>query len=240
MLKRFVLAGVTGLTLTATGLAQSVAAATISFDGLSYESVNWSVANVITNTATGTIGSNTANLTTPNLNSGTIFAEDFSTDPAFDALSFDGSGILESLNIAGGALGETTFEFDREVSSLLVFVGLPNEDQPGNQMGAGVWDFSDALDLTFVDGEVIGQSFLTIGPGNTVMNNAGGAHVSGVFRVDGNFTSVSFTQSTTAGTDLTNITVAASFAQSVPEPVSLLGLLAMSALGAASLKRKQQ
>lgn len=150
--------------------------------------------------------------------------------------------MLETVRIEGAAPGTTSIIFGQQVSSLLLIVGFPNNGGDPRQFGASRWDFADALSVDIVDTGIVALTrFLQVLPGNIVENPGvppNPNHVSGVFRVEGGFSALSFDKiMEQVGTfDTVNVMFAAQF---VPEP-SIFPILLFGLAIAGTITRRRQ
>ena len=109
--------------------------------------------------------------------------------------------------------------------SLLVIVGLPSNTLNVDNFGPARWNFDNSLSVSIVDSELPGTQGLQVASGNVVRSLVSdpNPHLSGVFRVEGNFTSLAWVQSSSSGSspDKTQVTFALATAHA-PEPSTAL------------------
>ncbi len=204
------------------GLAGMAHADTVEFNGVLYETIDWTSASSATNTASGSAAGVGVTFETVDVSYDSITQSDFLGADGFDALNFD-TGLVESITIMGGVLGTSTLRFDQSVDSVLVLIGSPNDTSTFTQLGAAIWTFDQGLDLELIDSE--GAPGLTLT--SNILSNAIGpeVHQSGVLGITGeSFMELSWEQGTSAGLDQTMITFAIA-SNEVPAPASGLALL---------------
>lgn len=204
------------------GLAGMAHADTVEFNGVLYETIDWTSASSATNTASGSAAGVGVTFETVDVSYDSITQSDFHGADGFDALNFD-TGLVESITIMGGVIGTSTLRFDQSVDSVLVLIGSPNDTSTFTQLGAAIWTFDQGLDLELIDSE--GAPGLTL-TSNILSNAIGPAvHQSGVLGISGeSFMELSWEQGTSAGLDQTMITFAIA-SNEVPAPASGLALL---------------
>ena len=102
------------------------------------------------------------------MNSG-IDSDDYSSEAAFDALTYSPTGDLERLNVKGGGVATTQITFGQQVNSVLLLIGdADNTTSSVGNLNASQWDFADSLNLTVVDTT---SPPLIITPGNIALNS---------------------------------------------------------------------
>lgn len=224
----------------------SMCGASIQFGGFNHVPVDWSTISTVTDEALGTASGTGINVTYDSV--GDINATTtnrnlsmYAADTSFDAL-FYGTDVLQSLNIAAGAAGTSTFTFSRPVSSILLFLGAPGDDKSGSDTSvnptnwnAAVWDFDAGLAVALIDGlrlELTSNelSRISVSDGNLVAD--------GVVQITGPINSLSISQTSTGGLDRTDFAMAVA---PIPEPFSFAvwGMLGAFAVCALRLRRTQ-
>lgn len=203
------------------GLCAAANADMIDFGGQTYETINWNSISLGDNSAEGTVGGVGVTFETVDMSSDSISENNFNGDAAFDALGFNGD-MVESISIRGGATGSSVLTFDQSVGSVLILLGSPRDGSVGNQFGASIWDFADALSMDVIDSE--GNPGLLLSAGNEVSNSNINFHRSGVIGVFTELTTLSWAQDTFQGLDKMEITFAVAPA-TIPAPASGLALL---------------
>ncbi len=218
------------------GLTSVSAADLVTYNGVNYETMDWSSVSSTSNTASGTAAGVGVTFETVDVTSDSLVSNDYNGDAGFDALAFQ-NGVSEALAIMGGSIGQSTLTFDSAVSSVLILIGSPNDTSTFTQLGAAIWTFGEGVDIALADSE--STPGLQITAANVLSNliTGGGAptHQSGVVMANGEFSSLSWDQSTSAGTDQTLITFAIAPA-TIPAPSTGLALLLPAAF--ASRRRR--
>ncbi len=185
-------------------------AGVINHNGMSYETVSWTSLSTETNTATGTAGSVNFTFSSMEISSESVTSSNFDT------------GMMQSISFRGGLEGLTSLTFDREVASVLIFVGNPGDVTPQTLFGRSVWDFDDALDVSVAASDY--EQGFTISEGN-LLDNAlvPNYQVGGSIEVTGtNLTSLLWDQSTNGGSDQMLISFAIA---TVPAPSTAIALM---------------
>tara|TARA_R110000868_G_scaffold119469_1_gene316383 strand:+ start:45848 stop:46558 length:711 start_codon:yes stop_codon:yes gene_type:complete len=214
---KFVLYGV-----ALAGLSSVSVADLVEYNGVSYETINWSSVSSTSNSASGTAGGVGVTFETVDITTDSLVSNNYNGDSGFDALSFQ-NGVSDALTIMGGSIGQSMLTFDRAVSSVLVLIGSPNDTSSFTQLGAAIWTFDQGVEIALADSE--GTPGLAVSAGNLLSNLIGPAtHQSGVLMANGEFNSLAWDQSTSAGTDQTLITFAIVPA-TIPAPSTGLALL---------------
>ena len=206
------------------GLCSTAMANVIEFNGVTYETIDWTNVSTLTNTAQGTVGGVGVSFEAVQFSTESVTNNNFGIDAGFDALLF-GEGQSESVKIFGGIQGVSSLTFDQQVGSVLMLIGSPNDGSTRTQFGAAIWDFDDGFQMSLIDHEV--NPGLELGDGNVVTNVITGptTHQSGVIGIEGDLSELSWTQDTSNGVDEMLITFAVAPA-TVPAPgaFALLGL----------------
>lgn len=209
-------------------------AASITYAGRTFDSVDWGTASTTTNIATGVAAGVAVTFQALDLFSTSIDSADYTTDPAFDALGFPAGGELERIELYGALTSGSSdvLSFDQPVVAVLMIIGSPDVATDPFQYGPSLWDFDDSLSVSVVDTEA---GALAITAGNVLdnINAAGpGNHASGVVLIEGPFTTLEWLQAfPTGNSDRMKIT----FAIAVPEP----GIAALLALGLLAIGRRR-
>ncbi len=197
--------GMAGLLVSAPAMA-----GVINHNGMSYETVSWTSLSTETNTATGTAGSVNFTFSSMEISSESVTSSNFDT------------GMMQSISFRGGLEGLTSLTFDREVASVLIFVGNPGDVTPQPLFGRSVWDFDDALDVSVAASDY--EQGFTISEGN-LLDNAlvPNYQVGGSIEVTGtNLTSLLWDQSTNGVSDQMLISFAIA---TVPAPSTAIALM---------------
>lgn len=192
-------------------------AATVQHGGVTYTVVDWITIDPPGNIATGTAGVVGVTFQPCALQgTETPFIGDYSTDSAFDAITYDSSGMFESVSIQGHGnpacdLQDDVLSFSPQVSSVLMLIGFPGSDATGDEYGTSDWDFDDNLNVSVIDSEVINETTaLQVLAGNMLVNPVtpiAGNHASGIVRIDGSLGALTWTH-VGSGTDSLKITFA--------------------------------
>ena len=122
-------------------LCEPAAATIFEYQGITYDSVNWTTADPSTEIATGTAAGTSVTVNAVDVWDGVIHTDDFSTDTtSYGALGLAAGTSFETFKMTGGVPGTTTLIFGQPVSSVLVIVGRPNSFAPQDQWGRGSRD----------------------------------------------------------------------------------------------------
>jgi len=210
--------GVSGV-VVCTGMCGSAFGGMFEYGGLEYATVDWISVSSGTEVAVGNAGGIGVTLETMDILTDSIGVYDFSTDPAFDALSYT-DGAADSISVFGGVVGTSRLSFDTEIGSVLFLFGVPGVDTDQTQFGASVWDFDDSLGLSVIDGE--GEPGFEIHSGNRLLNPSWGpdTQAGGVVGINGGMTELVWEQGTDNAGDRMQITIAIA----VPAPMGCLVL----------------
>lgn len=219
---KLVLCGMAGAILSMPAMA-----GVISYGELEYETVDWISSPDAGLGASGTVGGIGVSFISAGITGEPVSAYDFSSDPSFDALSFD-SEISESITVFGGIEGLSSLSFDQEVISVLILIGAPGNYSGPTHFGSSIWDFDDALELSIVDGDGF-----VVGEDNAVSNPGWGptTQTSGVIGISGEgFSLLEWMQSTDNGVDKLQVTIAVA-TNPIPAPAGALALLVPAVFG---------
>lgn len=209
-------------------LCMPAMADTIDYDGKQYLTIDWDQSPRLGDDGMGVYGyagGIEVFFGSEGLVSDQTAEHDYSTDAAFDAVSF-GEATMESLTLLGGQAGTSRLSFSSAVGDILIFVGSPDQASSATQFGASRWDFQDeSISLDIVDSEQTNGGLQLV---DGRVSSPVATQISGIIGASAGLTEgislLEWIQSSNGGLDRMQISFAISVVP-VPAPASGLALL---------------
>jgi len=215
--------------LTGALVCLPASAGVIQYGGQEYVTIDWNTDSEMRGEgfgAYGNAGGVEVFFRSVGLTSTDTVSYDYSTDSAFDAVSF-GGGMVESLTIFGGESGLSSLSFSQTVGDVLIIIGAPGQSSFATQLGASRWEFQDdSIAMDVVDSEQNTGGF-RIDDG--LFRSPTANQISGILGASGEFNTLEWLQGSNEGRDKLQISFAV-VVPTVPAPGGALVLLIPAAM----------